>query len=1218
MHPRHLVPLTFSLLLLALEAPLRAQEATLVEREGRVVITKRGGRPGPAVVGTGLAARDRLGTGESSRAVLRMSERWFARVDEDTDIEITPGALAAKDGDALKVMLGGAFVFSREPERRVRVQTPFATGGLRGTQLLVRVDATGKTWMQVFEGEVDLANDLGSVLLRAGEAGEVAAGQAPRRTAVIEARNLLQWALYYPAVLVREEIDLSAAERQVLAASLSAYEQGDLPGALAAYPPQAAPDSAAGRIYRAAVLLAAGRVEPARTVLQGVPVEAPGRRALERLVAAVLGLEQPAGAEGSSASLALAESYYQQSRHDLAAARAAANRAASRAPQSGLAWTRLAELEFSFGDIRAATRALERGLALAPRHAQAHALRGFLWSADNRIAEAAREFARAIELDGALGPAWLGLGLTKIRQGRLAEGRLDLQTAAVVEPTRALFYSYHAKALQQAGLPELARKDLDLAKRLDPSDPTPWLYGALQDQEEHRSSAAIAQLQESLRLNDHRRVYRSRFLLDQDRAVRGTNLARIFQENGLGEAALHEAARAVESDYASASAHQFLAHSLDAQRDPNRLSLRHETAWFNEHLLAALLAPVGGGALSQFVSAQEYAKLFEADRTGGSVRGEWRSDGRSDVQTSLFATQGRVSVGLDAGFYRQRGTRPNHDTERREAFLQGKFQATPDDVLYGLSHWNRQTGGDLTETYDHTPGDPGARFTDRQLPGLLLAGWTRTWAPGVKTLLIGGRLAAERTQSAERSVQYLLERDARFLQPGFLSPGAGGGLTFTSAEVRNSGPVTTAPNGALVFSPALQRGIAPYLGQAPVTGIATEAFAVSTREDLVVNTAELQQIWQTGRHTLLAGARWQTGDFATAARLDLLDQSAAPFFTAPAAQQDVNANFERRTGYGYVFSEVAPWLRLVAGAAWDRVEHPRNFRNPPIAAETETRDRANAKLGFTLSPRRNLALRGMYTEVLGGVTFDESVRLEPVQLAGFPQAFRTVISESVVGSVEAPVYRHGGLALDGNVAGRTWWSVSGNVLREEVRRTIGVFDIFVAPVFPRGAAILPASTPEALDYRERNATVAVHQLVGAEWTLGAAFRRTRAELHRRFPQVPTALEPVADRREEATLDVVQLHAIWNAPAGWYARADAAWYAQDLAGTLAGGRPAATPPGDAFWHLGVQGGIRFARNRGEIGVGVLNLTQRDYRLSPLTYLPTLPRERTAVFRVRMGF
>ena len=38
-------------------------------------------------------------------------------------------------------------------------------------------------------------------LLAAGEAGEAAPGQAPRRTAVIEASNILQWALYYPAVL---------------------------------------------------------------------------------------------------------------------------------------------------------------------------------------------------------------------------------------------------------------------------------------------------------------------------------------------------------------------------------------------------------------------------------------------------------------------------------------------------------------------------------------------------------------------------------------------------------------------------------------------------------------------------------------------------------------------------------------------------------------------------------------------------------------------------------------------------------------------------------------------------------------------------------------------------------------------------------------------------------------------------------------------------------
>ena len=40
--------------------------------------------------------------------------------------------------------------------------------------------------------------------------------------------------------------------------------------------------------------------------------------------------------------------------------------------------------------------------------------------------------------------------------------------------------------------------------------------------------------------------------------------------------------------------------------------LRYETQWFNELLLSHLLSPVGGGPLSQFVSQQEYSKLFEA------------------------------------------------------------------------------------------------------------------------------------------------------------------------------------------------------------------------------------------------------------------------------------------------------------------------------------------------------------------------------------------------------------------------------------------------------------------------------------------------------------------------------------------------------------------------------------------------------------------------------
>src|SRR5205814_729886 len=84
---------------------------------------------------------------------------------------------------------------------------------------------------------------------------------------------------------------------------------------------------------------------------------------------------------------------------------------------------------------------------------------------------------------------------------------------------------------------------------------------------------------------------RSRFLLDQDRAVRSANLAAIYQADGMEDVSVREAARGVDSDYATASSHLFLANSYNALRDPKRINLRYETPWFNELLLANLLAP---------------------------------------------------------------------------------------------------------------------------------------------------------------------------------------------------------------------------------------------------------------------------------------------------------------------------------------------------------------------------------------------------------------------------------------------------------------------------------------------------------------------------------------------------------------------------------------------------------------------------------------------------
>ena len=70
-----------------------------------------------------------------------------------------------------------------------------------------------------------------------------------------------------------------------------------------------------------------------------------------------------------------------------------------------------------------ALEALRRSLELAPRNAQAAALNGFLLSGQNRTTEALEEFEHALTLDSALGNAWLGRGLCRIRKGQVAAGR---------------------------------------------------------------------------------------------------------------------------------------------------------------------------------------------------------------------------------------------------------------------------------------------------------------------------------------------------------------------------------------------------------------------------------------------------------------------------------------------------------------------------------------------------------------------------------------------------------------------------------------------------------------------------------------------------------------------------------------------------------------------------------------------------------------------------
>ena len=68
-------------------------------------------------------------------------------------------------------------------------------------------------------------------------------------------------------------------------------------------------------------------------------------------------------------------------------------------------------------------KALDTSLALAPRNAEALALKGFLLAAQNDASLALVWFDRALDVDSSLGNAWLGRGLCRIRLRDFSGGR---------------------------------------------------------------------------------------------------------------------------------------------------------------------------------------------------------------------------------------------------------------------------------------------------------------------------------------------------------------------------------------------------------------------------------------------------------------------------------------------------------------------------------------------------------------------------------------------------------------------------------------------------------------------------------------------------------------------------------------------------------------------------------------------------------------------------
>ena len=711
--------------------------------------------------------------------------------------------------------------------------------------------------------------------------------------------------------------------------------------------------------------------------------------------------------------------------------------------------------------------------------------------------------------------------------------------------------------------------------RSTPTTPPRWLYSALLNQQENRVNAAVEELHESMALNDNRAVYRSRFLLDQDRAVRGANLASVYRDAGMFDVSYREAARAVNADYANYSAHLFLANSYSGLLNYNpQVNLRYETPRVSEYLVATLLAPVGAGVLSPTVSQQEYSKLFEQDRLGVTSTTEYLSRGAWAESGAQFGTVKDFSYSLDGYYQWDPGQRVNNDLELRSLSARFKQQLTPDDTVFLQVIDTRSTFGDLAQYYDpYNPTNgpnPVVRSQETQEP-ILLAGYHHEWSPQNHTLVLAGRL--QDTLHVQNPLQE----------------------TLVLARPDTNGPV---------------RGVLPFW------------VAQDYESDLEIYTVEAQQIFQQEPYTLVLGGRYQAGPFDTqntntiVAYTNSANELLYPWmFDNPL--QNVHSQFERISAYGYAHWQIVEPLRLIGGVAYDRLTYPANFRFAPISENEDTVDQLSPKAGVILEPLKETVLRAAYSRSLGGASIDQSFRLEPTQVAGFNQAWRSLIPESVAGASAGESFETWGVAVEHRFPTRTYVGVSGEWLHSDLDRIVGAFEAGTPDLGTNPPPFITQSgTHQRLAFEERTLTTTVNQLLGDQWALGVRYRLSDAELAGSFPDIPSSATAYGGFRNqqnlEAILQQVTLFATYNHPSGFFVQGESLWSGQRNHGY------APAIPGDDFGQFNACIGYRCLRRRVEARLGLLNLTDQDYQLNPLNLTTELPRERTLFTSLRFQF
>lgn len=418
--------------------------------------------------------------------------------------------------------------------------------------------------------------------------------------------------------------------------------------------------------------LMAGKVEESRARLETVPDQAPVAPLARSLLSQIHLVQNRKEAALQAASAALSRSanspaallscaLIKIASFDLQAATAYLDKALRADPGFVPAYVYLAKIWLGSEYLGRAQRTIDRVLKLAPRDAQVLSLAGFVRLAFRDYPEAFQFWNRAVKADPRFGEPHLGLAIYQFRHREFRRGLEEMLTATLLDPRVASYQTELGKALFQTRSFDRALEVFDYAKSLDPKDPSPHFYKGIALSDLNRPGEAIQEINKSIELNDNVAMFRSRSLLDQDRAVRNYSLARAYQQLGLTDWALSKAVSAVKYQPFNSSAHLFLrdviiAGQTGAEAPFLTAGLLFPTADM-ESTLYRVLSPANQATFSnlQFVGTEalglthDYTPMFEMPYVRlGAMGGIGAAEGSKSVQNhQAFAYGGLPGLAFE-------------------------------------------------------------------------------------------------------------------------------------------------------------------------------------------------------------------------------------------------------------------------------------------------------------------------------------------------------------------------------------------------------------------------------------------------------------------------------------------------------------------------------------------------------------------------------------------